>query len=390
MFIIANLANYNGMASWCWEAAHALHEIGQPVVLVCSEDIQLPGESQVTVVRFTPEWDVPKLPKTLSERFWNEAKNLSSKPIDYLSPLHQLLLSKGIVPSAYFLNACTLHDPSVDVPQHIVGWAYPTSLQGYVEKIGRAYRWKFSKALIRGTFEYLGWWRKDWRAYRNVGSVLAVSERLRRDLAAQGVTTYLSHPGTAIRSEEPKPHDLQRCKLLIAAFDLEEDRKRVRWMLQALGVARKQGGLKNCTLTLVGRATDEFKSWVESLNIPHEFLGHVPRDVLQDVMSEHDVFLFGSRFDDWGYVLVEAMGQGLCVVAPDLSPFDEIIGQSGVVYEMNSPEDFSQKISQVLENDLFTLRHLAWERATQLFSRKVFGHSLVHANQQVKLHRSFH
>ena len=139
---------------------------------------------------------------------------------------------------------------------------------------------------------------------------------------------------------------------------------------------------------MVGRATDEFKNWVEGLNISHEFLGHVPRDVLQDVMSEHDVFLFGSRFDDWGYVLVEAMGQGLCVVAPDLSPFDEIIGESGLVYEMNSPNDFSKQVGFVATRDLFKLRHSAWLRATQLFSRQVFGESLVNAHQHAQLSQS--
>jgi glycosyltransferase involved in cell wall biosynthesis len=389
MFVVASLSNANGMASWCWEAAHSLQELGQPVVLVCAEDIKLPGEPKVQIIRFTPEWDVPKLPKTLIERFLNEAKNLSIQPIDYLAPLHKLLISQGIVPSAYFLNMCTLHDPSISVPQHIVGWAYPTSLQGYIEKIGRAYQWRFSKALIRGSFEYLGWWRKDWNSYRNVDSVLAVSERLRLDLSKKGIKTFLSHPGTAIRSNPPEPHNLEKCKLLIAAYDLEEDRKRIPWMVQALAVAQKKGQLKHYSLTLVGRASDQFKKWVASTDIPHEFLGHISREALQGVMSEHDVFLFGSRFDDWGYVLVEAMGQGLCVIAPDISPFDEIIGRSGLVYQMNSSEDFSHQVASIAPQDLFQLRYSAWERATTLFSRKAFGQSLVDAHHAIQgFHRS--
>jgi hypothetical protein len=38
MFVVAYLYNDNGMASWCWEAAHALHELGQPVLLICANE----------------------------------------------------------------------------------------------------------------------------------------------------------------------------------------------------------------------------------------------------------------------------------------------------------------------------------------------------------------
>ncbi len=83
------------------------------------------------------------------------------------------------------------------------------------------------------------------------------------------------------------------------------------------------------------------------------------------------------------------MGQGLCVVAPDLSPFDEILGPSGLVYQMNSPEHFAQQVQSAAHQDLFNLRYSSWLRATQLFSRQVFGASLVTAHQQSQQQSQF-
>src|ERR1035441_795773 len=49
--VVAMLYNRNGMAAWCWEAAHALHEQGRSVILIASADVPLPGIPEVEVVR---------------------------------------------------------------------------------------------------------------------------------------------------------------------------------------------------------------------------------------------------------------------------------------------------------------------------------------------------
>ena len=48
--VVAMLYNRNGMAAWCWEAAHALHELGQNVLLIAAPDTPLPGTPKVEVV----------------------------------------------------------------------------------------------------------------------------------------------------------------------------------------------------------------------------------------------------------------------------------------------------------------------------------------------------
>jgi len=373
MFVVAYLYNNNGMASWCWEAAHALYEMHQPVLLVCSNEVELPGTPVVEVLRFNPQTGGYRR-KDLLSRIAGELGRLSGESSGFVYLLHQHLQELGIEPSAYFLNQSNLQDPRVDVPQYMTAWAYPTSLKGYLSKVGKLTGWKISKpiGILRTYFDAVGWWKKDWRAYRNATSVLAVSQRLSTELVSQGIRGHIVHPGTSISAYELRESANNVCQVLIAAEDLEEPRKRVRWMINAL----KSSTHINFSLTLVGHASDAFKKWVCD-DFPAKFTGHLPRNQLQNLMAEHDVFLFGSCHDDWGYVLVEAMSQGLVIVAPKISPFDEIVEDTGILYSLASEKEFAGKVLELCNSNLFSQRKSAWKRANRLFSRHAFGQSLL-------------
>jgi len=376
MFVVAYLYNNNGMASWCWEAAHALYEAHQPVLLVCSNEVKLPGTPAVEIMRFNSVLE-EKSRKSALARI---SQRLSEEPSGFVYQLHQHLKAQGITPTAYFLNQSDLQDSRVEVRQYVTAWAYPTSLLGYLSKLGKLTGWKPSKAAFWMSVDAVGWWRKDWRSYHSATSVLAVSQRLGSELASQGVRVQVVHPGTSICTEKPREHSGRTCKLLIATLGLEEPRKRVRWMINAL----KSGARRDYSLTLVGCASDEFKRWVCSDRFPANFTGRLSRDQLQSLVADHDVFLFGSCLDDWGYVLVEAMSQGLSIVAPNLSPFDEIIGNAGSLYSPFSSQEFREKVYELLHSDLLSRQQAAWQRASQLFSRKAFGQGLLTVLSEAK------
>ena len=374
MYVVGYLYNNNGMASWCWEAAHAMTEAGLPVLLVVSSEVKLPGNPKVDILRF----DQPYLTannKSFLKLIQNEISRLSNQSSGFVGSLHIYLQSKGINPTAYFLNQSNLQDPSITVPQHVVAWAYPTSLLAYVSKIGKLTGWKPSKNFIRTCLDSVGWWRKDWRAYRSATSVLAVSEQLNNELKIHGIKTRVVYPGTYVQEVfiSQSFNNDRKPRLLIVSVGLEDSRKRVRWMLQAL----KLNPARNYSLSLIGFASDDFKEWVHQDEFPVNFLGLLPRDEVQKVMAEHDIFLFGSCLDDWGYVLVEAMSQGLAVIAPNIHPFNEIVGETGSLYSVDSQSDFCQKLNILLADDLSLKKYAAWERAKTLFSRKTFAENLL-------------
>ena len=371
MLIVAYLYNTNGMASWCWEAAHALYEAQQPVVLVCSQAVQLPEDSPVRIIRFDPP--IPNR-GGLAYKISQELRRLSPQSSGFVWELHQHLEQQGINPTVYLLNQTDLQDPRVSVPQYVTGWAYPTSFSGYASKIGTYMGWKLSRNAVRSALSTLGWWGKDRRAYRSATGVLAVSQRLNADLVAQGVKSVVVHPGTAL-SVEPR---LQVVKppynILTVALDLEEPRKRVRWLVEAL---QKMPDPMQFSLTLVGKASPAFQEWVCRDGFPATFAGSMTRAEVQAFMVQQDLFLFGSALDDWGYVLTEAMSQNLCIVAPNLSPFDEIVGDTGILYAPNSQDDLRHRLSNLMEMDISALRLAARSRVETMFSRQVFAQNLL-------------
>jgi glycosyltransferase involved in cell wall biosynthesis len=358
MFVVAYLYNNNGMASWCWEIAHALHEIGQPVLLVCSTTVDLPGQPSVDILRFDPE-GTDSTTETKLSRFTREFRRLSDRPSPLIRELDQVFQKQGVTPTAYLLNQSDLQDSRVNVPQYVVAWAYPTSLRAYLGKIGKQTEWRFSTQTVRTFLDAIGWWRKDWRAYKQATSVLPVSKQLGCELTSKGVINHVIYPGTSGSVDQPDYQTPLRKRLLMAAVNLEEPRKRIRWMIQILKSIHAQ----DFSITLVGQASPTFQEWVGAQNFPVTFTGLLPRDQLQKLMRQHDIFLFGSCLDDWGYIQVEAMSQGLIVVVPKLSPFDEIVGDAGMLYSSFSAQDFKSKVLHLLASDLQLMKQKSWESA---------------------------
>ena len=358
------------MASWCWEAAHALHEAGQTVRLVCSESVTISEDCQVEVIRFDP-LAAPR--DSVRSKLRGELSRLSANSSGFIWELHRYLEKQGIQPTAYLLNQTDLQDDRVSVPQYVTAWAYPTTLRGYATKIGTYSGWKPSRNTVRVLLSTLGWWRKDWRAYRRAAGVLAVSQRLHAALAAQGVNSAVVHPGTQVCAATPAETGLPY-RLLTVALDLEDPRKRVRWLVEAL---HRMPDWFRFSLTLIGEASPEFQEWVCQNGFPATFTGALSRAEVQTEMANQDVFLFGSALDDWGYVLIEAMSRNLCTVAPDISPFDEIVGDTGVLYNVNSQADLTQKLSALLAEPIGSYQQAATERAETLFSRAAFARSIL-------------
>jgi 1,2-diacylglycerol 3-alpha-glucosyltransferase len=79
------------------------------------------------------------------------------------------------------------------------------------------------------------------------------------------------------------------------------------------------------------------------------------REELPHFYSSLDVFVTASTGDTLGLSTLEANACGTPVVAPNVVPFEDTIGEgSGLLYEKGDPEDFRQKISKVLDARLDT------------------------------------
>jgi glycosyltransferase involved in cell wall biosynthesis len=75
-----------------------------------------------------------------------------------------------------------------------------------------------------------------------------------------------------------------------------------------------------------------------------ELLDWMPQEALLDVYDAHGIFLFGSFFEGFGKVFLEAMSRGLCVIATDVGGAHDVI-ENGVSGLLVAPGDAAAIVS---------------------------------------------
>jgi glycosyltransferase involved in cell wall biosynthesis len=137
---------------------------------------------------------------------------------------------------------------------------------------------------------------------------------------------------------------------LLIVSDLSTSRKGVEVIVDALRLVPDL----SCRLAVVGggrllpqlreRAADDRRV---------NFLGPLPATAVTDLYREADVFLFPSRADVFGLVLVEAMSAGLAVVsstAPGAVPDIAVDGRNCLLVPDHHPESWARAIERVVSN----------------------------------------
>lgn len=371
MYLVGHITAPNGMATWCWEAAHGLAAVGAEAVLVADEHATLPGTPAVEIIR-TPS------PKPTG-RWQTELARLRGPRDSAMLHAVDTVRGRGQTVDALLLNASSLVLPDCAIPQCVVAWAYPPTLRGYLRKVPLQAPLK-SLAGVRTTLEAVGWFRRDHAGFPEADVVMAVTPELAVALRRRLPEVIVVRPGTHVVEEEV-PQTARRGFLVVAA-DLQEPRKGVRWMLDALARTAH-----NEAITLVGRGED---AWQEETVRHYPSVSILPpcnRDELRVLMHRHATLLFGSRFDDWGYVVTEAMGAGMAVVAPRQPPFTSIAGDFAYFYEPGSMDNFAREAVASL-NAPSSLRTSAARMVQERYGRIAFGAHLLSAAQAAARRRA--
>ena len=359
------------MATWCWETANALIEAGEEVCIICSKDIAIEDTNKIRIVRFDLIQKEQK--KNTIEKIYSQIiERISIKENIFLLELYKHLIKIGITPKSFVLNQANLVNPKLKIPQYTVAWAYPTTLYGYLSKVGKLTNWKINKSSIYIFLDAIGWYRKDWKGYKESSGVIAVSNKLYNSLLKKEIKAVKIFPCIEIYKKEINQNRNESIQVVISALDLEEPRKRIIWLLNCIS---KLVNL-NMEIHLIGYASDNFKRLHKNFPLRLIFHGKMPRGSVLKTMEGKDIFLFGSNVDDWGYVQTEAMSKGLIVFAPNMSPFDEIIGDPNLLYKIGDINQFNFKFKQILKSNIADNKKLSYERAQQLFSRNQFSQKI--------------
>lgn len=116
------------------------------------------------------------------------------------------------------------------------------------------------------------------------------------------------------------------------------------------------------------------------------FLGRVSASHLDRLFSESDVLVHPSRKEGFGIVLLEALHQGLPVIASRISAIPELVEHErhGLLCEPECPRALAAAIQRLVQNPELVLElgqrgparagHYSWERTQQNFLQAVEAH----------------
>jgi glycosyltransferase involved in cell wall biosynthesis len=234
--------------------------------------------------------------------------------------------------------------------------------------------WLFGKKVIV-TVHRLDWatekWGKFAKACLKLGeyisakipnSTIVVSEDLQKYFKKKygKVTIHIpngiapSYP-TSVNFIRKKYH-LEKHSYILFMGRLSPE-KRVDWLIKAYQELTKQETeISQIKLVIAGgsSATDQYVQQLVKLSNNHAGIistGYVMGIEKAELLSNALFFVLPSYLEGYPIVLLEAMGYGLCPLASNIAPNQDIIRHevSGILFDTNSFSDFTNKLKKLLK-----------------------------------------
>lgn len=243
------------------------------------------------------------------------------------------------------LGLASLHIASrLNVP--LIG-SFHTDLAAYTATLSGSPR---LGALMR---EYMRW------LYNRCARVLVPSEDTRRMLAQakvhqhkislwpRGVDTELFHPSKRSRQRRDAWHVSERRPAILYVGRVSREKgldllPRLQQHLHALGLEHR--------FIIAGRGP--MTSELQTRMWDTVFTGVMSREAVSDAFASSDVFVFPSRTDTAGNVVLEAQASGLPVVVSGAGGAREqmIAGRTGLICEADDPAEWASAVASIVRD----------------------------------------
>lgn len=202
---------------------------------------------------------------------------------------------------------------------------------------------------------------------------VAVSEAVRQHTSRQ-----LSVPAKKIHRiyngiDTSQYHPVERKRdcdtLRICAIGRLVHQKGFDRLIQIMAQAKAKG--IKCTATIIGggELLPNLRELAETLNIQDEIIFLGEQNNIAELLPDYDMLVSTIRYGGFEIVLAEAMACGLPVLAYNVGPTPEVVGDAGALVEENNIDDFVNKLEMFQKNPdlLTTLAQKARTRAVENF-----------------------
>lgn len=113
------------------------------------------------------------------------------------------------------------------------------------------------------------------------------------------------------------------------------------------------------------------------------FLGEVPPSNMKSLLGEADAFLFPSKYEAFGFAVVEAMAGGLPVICSDIPAMHEVVSDAGILVSLDDPSIWAKTLQRTAEQPslLYDMSLRSRERARE-FSLDEMAEGYIDAAQK--------
>lgn len=208
---------------------------------------------------------------------------------------------------------------------------------------------RIGKLAKKASWKMLAW------LYNKCDCVVAPSERIRNVIKSRGIKseTYVVPTGIKIRKRKKnkntlrKKHGFGKEKILLHVGRVTKE-KNIEFLLKSL--SSTLSGDTKLVIASDGPHADEVKRYAEEQGIADHvvFTGYLSEKSLQDFYAMADAFVFASRTETQGLVLLEAAIHGLPAAVLDAPVTGDFVRENGT--GIAAKKDFSKAVDEILNN----------------------------------------
>jgi glycosyltransferase involved in cell wall biosynthesis len=200
---------------------------------------------------------------------------------------------------------------------------------------------------------------------RRATEVITISEFTRRELVRYtGIESSRIHVVYHGVASLPKPtrrdsdvlHDYDLIERYILAVGTLNRHKNYGILLKAFVSLKSLPAFKKLKLVFVGRPGidyDSFRAIVEESEYRSDVViaGFVPSGELTSLYRNAAVFVQPSRYEGFGFPVLEAMSCGTPVIAADAASLPELVGDAGLLFSPSNTEELKEKLRILLTDE---------------------------------------
>ena len=207
-----------------------------------------------------------------------------------------------------------------------------------------------SRLSIKRWYSFLNFQKKNLKAVKKVISPSLSSKN--------DICHYFDYPSknisviwNGINLDDCKFHQRESFNAnFVTIISADVPMKNLKTVLKALYLL-KQDGL-NAKLTIVGDLREDNKKLIDRLGLTNEitYKSKLPRKQLIQSLNNADIGIAPSKYEGFGFPLVEMIANGLPVIVSDKASLPELAGNAGLIFNSSESNDLKEKMKELIEN----------------------------------------